>query len=576
MSTAPTVIAPEWRLVRIAPDRLEKLPQHLPRPVQKVLCQLGIESAQDVETFLYPSLESWTRLDGFPSLDRGVECLDAILQKGSKVCVHGDFDTDGLCATAVLTLGLQALGFEAYGHIPSREHGHGISPASLEVALQGGADTVISVDCGISSFEAAEYCRGRGVKLIVTDHHLPDDTLPDVEAIVNPQLDAEGREFCSLCGAGVALKMLFSLSQRQPSHRTSRPAYKAVVGNAVVLAAIATIADVMTLTQHNRSLVSQALKMLDGVTLPGLKVLIDRISVKNGLRAEDLAFQLIPRLNAAQRLDQGHLLWKLILADAEQAQSICEELDELNQRRRSLQKRFSVLASDRCAQGQHMVSAKGTEWPERFCGLIANHLLNHHHKPAVVFHEGDALLHASCRAPKGYHLKNALDRCSDLLEGYGGHAQAAGFRVLPERADALLEELDNAFHQQAREGADHPKLMIIDQLQWPEINEALLESLTQLEPFGEGNPRPVFGTRGLLFDGNPRPIGADRSHVALKLFKEGHPSLDAVGFGMAQEVLALDSCGRVDVAYTIGRSPYTNRLQLNLEAIRPHSTPTLP
>lgn len=572
---------PEWRLKKFKPEQLEKLGwSNASLPMQKALANLELESSQEVEAFLRPSFEAWTAMESFESLDREAERVWQLVQEHQPVCIHGDFDTDGLCAMTILRTCLEVLGIEVFGYLPHRGLGHGISLESLEEVKAKGAKSIITVDCGISAQAEALQCKKDGIPLIITDHHLADDALPEAEVIINPQLGGD-RNSKILCGAGVSLKLALELSRRAPQSKTRTDTYQVFFLHAIVLAAIATIGDVMPLLGNNRSLVKKALSMLPQVSWPGLKALVDALRLNEKSTAEDLAFQLIPRLNSAQRLEQGELLKELVeCRDEAQGKEIVSRLNTLNLKRREMQEGYAKLAMERVQAlpvDAPLMWVEGDEWLEGFSGLMASRLCHSFAKPAVVLKKGSEgdLWQASCRAPEGYHLKDALDTCSERVLGYGGHAQAAGFRVEDSQKDALKQALEEHFRSLSEGGTVRPQLMIIAEVPFREIKSALLAELEQLEPYGHGNRKPLLATKGLMIDGQPRLMGAQKTHVSFRVFVPGSESLDVVAFGMADEVMALDHYGKVDIVYYLGRSPYNQRLQLQAQGVRQHQTPNV-
>lgn len=567
---------PEWRLKKFQPEELERLADcGLSGSFQKVLCSQGISSKKEAEVYLNPSLDAWTQMDSFASLEREVEKVWAIVQEHQPVCVHGDFDSDGLCATVVLSTCLEVLGISCFTHLPSRRDGHGVSCASLRSVVERGAKCVITVDCGISAHEEAALAKDLGIPFVVTDHHLPGETLPAASAIINPQLD-EDEAHQNLCGAGVALKLALACSDLAEPTLTRSERYRQFFRHAVVLTAIATVADLMPLTGNNRALVRQALVLQPTVTLPGLRRLLDHLKLNEKSRSEDWAFQLIPRLNSAQRMERSELLRELFDCQEEGAAEVVAQLDDLNQERRRRQAECceEALAKVNPDSDEPLVWVQGTSWSEGFSGLIANHMVKQFGKPAVVLVESEAELHASLRCPAGFHLKGALDEIAGSLIQYGGHAQAAGFKALIQQGAAVRRGLAKAFEGQNL-SCGHPKLLITDHLAFPLLKLSLLEEQERLEPFGKDNPKPTFATKGVLFDGSPRVIGSDGTHVSFRVFIPGHPSVECIGFGLASCVTALDQHGRVDLAYQLGKSPYNGQLQLSIQSIRQHQAKVL-
>lgn len=568
---------PEWRLKKFDFELAQRLSRELGLqvPTIKAILSNELDKLNDIERYLNPNFEDWANLKSFPSMQKGIDALLPLLQSQKKVCVHGDFDSDGLCATLVLKECLSLLNIDCFAYIPSREDGHGITEASVQKVKDLGAELIITVDCGITANEAARCAKEAGIELIITDHHLPDAELPLANAIINPQLDHE-TEFRILSGAGISLKICFELAKHFPPSLTHQTQFKEFIPHAIILAAIATIGDVVPLTGHNRSLVHQALLLMKDVTWPCLKALFKVSGLNGNTKSSDLAFQVIPRMNAAQRMERADLIWSLLNSrDHDESKDICENLNKLNLKRRELQSQYTEeILKDlkkEFTPGNPIPAlvVSGTAWPEGISGLIASKLSELYHCPAFVIRTNDDYGQASCRAPKGYHLKDALDQCSDLLLSSGGHAQAAGFRIIQENIENFKERMNALFIKQ-RELMPNPKFMITDELKIQQINQKLIQEVAQLEPFGHANPKPVFATRGVMMDGVPHYIGQNKQHALLKFFSPGHPSLPCIAFNIADTLRQLDQYGKFDIAYFLENNKYGKSMQLQIQAIRQH------
>jgi single-stranded-DNA-specific exonuclease len=436
------------------------------------------------------------------------------------------------------------------------------------------------VDCGINAIQEVELAQKHQMDVLITDHHLPDQQLPPAKAITNPQLDDQD-EFKQLSGTGVALKLALSTLDLFDQCPISNSQFESFLSQSLVMTAIATVADVMELKGLNRALVQHALARLDELENPGLQALIKMAKIKTPATTEDLSFQLIPRINSAQRMEKGHLIWELLNSSTtEEAQTICAELEKLNTERRALleqhaQNVLSELSTKNFEQDTAII-VEGKDWLEGFSGLIAQRVIQKYQKPAIVMlsKEDDSVV-ASCRSPEGWHLKHALDQCQDFLIASGGHAQAAGFRTHTEHLPDLKSHLQTCLEQQGQKSNSNTKLAILHELNFREINMGLYESLKILEPHGQGNPKPVFATKGLLFDGDLRFMGKDKTHVGFQAFQPGMSSLSAIAFGMAEHFRELDVHTKFDLAYTLSISPYRPQLQLQVLGIRPHRTATL-
>ncbi len=572
---------PEWRLLKFDEQKISMIRDYFDCSdyMARGLLSINLDDKKEIDEFLNPKIEKWLNDPVFPSMEKGVKLLAELVKNKKKICVHGDFDTDGIFSTVTLMMCLEACGCECVPYIPSRSEGHGLSLSSLEKIKSMNVDVVISVDCGINAIEEAQFLSENNIDLIITDHHLPDAELPKALAIVNPQLDDQD-EYKMLSGAGVAYRMGILLCNLLPQEMISKEKFHKFMINGHVCSAIATIADVVPLVGYNRILVYSALEKIQNCELPGIKKLLSVAGLKGNITAEDLAFQLIPRMNAAQRMASEGLVWELLnCRDEDRIREICNSLNDLNNQRKSLQKEHFEKVLKKCNEKfsktgiPEAIVICGDEWTEGISGLIASNLVEMYHRPVcVILVNGDSGL-ASCRAPSHYHLKNALDQCSEFLISYGGHSGAAGFKIeLNKEAEftTAFETIMKVQREEMTVEAQNPKVSIVSEVNLQMMNERFVEEISRLEPFGKDNAKPLFAMRGLLIDGNVKYIGADKTHVIISFFKQGQNSVSTIGFGMAQDLRAIDHYGRFDIVFTAGISKFNNKVQLQLKAIRQH------
>ncbi len=579
MSTTHLINLPEWRLKKVNTDLLEGLQKDfdLSLPIAKSIASMEFGSQKEIEDFLNPSMELWHSKSSFPSLEGGAKSLHQALINKKRICIHGDFDTDGMLGSLVLKSFFEKLNAPHFCIIPKRNEGHGLSESSLKRAFKEKAELIISVDCGVNAISETEFARNHGVDVLITDHHLPDESLPNALAITNPQLD-HAPEFKGLSGAGVALKLALATIDLFEKPPLSNEEIEDYLNQALVITAIATVADVMPLLGLNRALVKSALNNFDKVTNYGLIELIKLAKIKFPANVEDLSFQLIPRINSAQRMERGDLIWSLFNAKSqEEAKVICRELESLNIERKSLleghAKNVMTSLEGKSFKDQTAIFIEGTDWLEGFSGLIAQRVLQKYQKPSIVMLTSDKdKVVASCRSPKGWHLKMALDQCEDFLEASGGHAQAAGFRTKPEYVNDLKASLEQQLSSQKQIGEESQKLFILHELPFRDLNMGLHQTLQSLEPHGHANPKPLFACKGLMLDGPLKFMGKDQSHVSFQLFQPGLPSLAAIAFGMGDIFRSVNLSGKFDLVFYLSMSPYKPMLQLQVQGVREHRT----
>ncbi|MBF0245410.1 MAG: DHH family phosphoesterase, partial [Planctomycetes bacterium] len=428
----------------------------LRRPVAQALLSLGICDGARAREFLSPAFADWSKPRPFPALDKAARLVADQILGGGTLCVHGDFDADGVLGTVIVKEFIESVGGNCTAFIPPRELGHGFSVASLREISDRGIGLLITVDSGTTAIEAVARAVELGIAVVISDHHLPGDTLPDAAALVNPHVGGPAA-YQSDCGAAVALRLCLATAALLPGGRVAGEKFELFLRNALVLASIATIADVMPLKADNRTLVKQGLAIFDKADMPTLSGLVRTSGLRSPIKAEDLAFQLIPRMNAAQRMGQPELLWKLFSSrNVEEANETSHQLDRLNEERRVLQDRYSRSIISRLEEehGQSSPPAivvSGDEWIEGLSGLIASRVKERFGVPVAVLLNKDGQVRASLRAPEGYHIVRALETMPELLGEYGGHAGAAGFSISEENIESFSSRFIGEMEGQSRE-----------------------------------------------------------------------------------------------------------------------------
>ena len=496
--------------------------------VAKILRARGISEAE-LGDFLNPSLDQLARPEELPGVEAAADAVLAAMAAGRKVVVFGDYDCDGVCATAILVKALGALGANVEPFLPSRlTEGYGMSDASVArlLAEQPDVGLVVTVDNGINSIDQIAALRSRGVDVVVTDHHLPtrlpgkdgapgEVVLPDATALVNPKVAAPAH-LADLCGAGVS----FLLANRLISEAGRRGMYSGekVGGPLLVLAGIATVTDLMPLLGQNRILVAEALKRFAAWAPMGVRELYARAARAGAerLTSRDFGFLIGPRINASGRLGSGEQALELVLSDdREISRELARIVDMRNMERRSIEQKMSEDALARVVEG---ASAQVIDLPEGHpgvVGIVAARLLERIGRGPVCVIAGG---HGSGRAPDGFNLRDAFDACAPVLERYGGHAAAGGFSVKEGMTDEfrrlLCEYCDRVDRERppAVAGGVEPDIWIEPK----DVSLELADEVARLEPFGEGNPEPTFGLRGVTLS-DVRPLGSDGRHLTLSL-----------------------------------------------------------
>ncbi len=513
----------------------------------------GADTEEKARRFLEPGPESFGAPEAYSGVTEAAELLRKAAEAGKRILIYGDYDVDGVCATAILLETLREMGAGADFRIPSRHtEGYGLHAEAVR-EIAGSYDLLVTVDCGISSAEEAALARSLNLEVIITDHHQPPEKLPEADALVNPLVG--GAPFRSLCGAGVALKLCQTLLGMPGAEKR------------LDLAALATVADVVPLTGENRAIVREGMLRMADSPRPGLRALMACAGVKAPVRSEDLAFRLAPRLNAAGRLEEaGQAVRLLITQDPAEAQAIAAHLEENNRRRQAEQQ---VILKEALAQAEgpahlrdtRLVMAAGAGWNSGLIGLAAGKLCERYHYPAVVLSiQGDTAV-GSCRSVPGVHIYDMLRRCEDLLIRYGGHEQAAGLSMAAEKIPELRERLNRVIRENCPESCFMPSEeydLCVPLRQWTPEN---LQLLDKLEPTGCGNPAPAFRLAGAAVQ-EARRVGKDRSHLKLTLY-DGDTVMDGIAFSMGEKADAGLMCA--DVLYTPALNEYAGRVSVQMQ-----------
>ena len=564
----------EWEAVP-EPSGLVAGVGHLPHAAARLLASRGVADAEAFGRFTKPSLAVLSDPFGFPNIRAAAERVWRAIDGGEPVAVFGDFDADGIVATAMLADALGALGANVHAFLPHRiNEGYGVTPAALARCLAEcpGARLLITVDCGIG---AREVLRGLPpeVDAIVTDHHHlpPSDALPDVFSVVHPGLPGAPVVAKKLCGAGVAFKLVHALVKLGRMENRER-ALALDPRRWLDAVAVATIADVVPLVDENRVLVSAGLRRLAQTPSVGLAALMESAGMGKIFSARDVAFRIAPRINASGRLDTAQDALALLRSrDPARAKELAKALHAFNEDRRMLEQGQleEILAQLRDAPplpGATVVAS--ADWHLGIVGLLAARLSEHFQQPAAVIAlAGPGRARGSLRADARFDLMAALTEVSSCLEGFGGHARAAGVSLSPEKIPEFRERFAEACRSQAGGKPARQRLRIDAWLEPREVTDALYDATRLLEPFGEGNEAPRWALAGLSLREPPRVIGADGAHLALT-FACGNRAVRGVWFRAGPLVEKIRSAGNLfDVAFELTQNTFLDQTSLEFRVV---------
>ena len=544
-----------------------------PYLVSSVLVSRGTETAEQAAE----ALESETTLTNSPLLmkdmDKAAARIGQALADGEKIAVFGDYDVDGITSTCVLTDYLRSRGATVFMHIPRRvEEGYGLGIEAIRALAEQGVTLIITVDCGITGVEETAFAKSLGVDVVITDHHECKDTLPDAIAVVDPHRPDCPYPFKHLAGVGVALKLVLALGGQDRED--------ALFARYCTLAAIGTIADVMRMEGENRTIVQCGLNSLERTDFAGLHALLREAGLAGkSVSSIQIGFVLAPRINAAGRMGRAELAAELLLTDDSLlAEQLARELCDLNRERQSVEQEIFARAVEQLetlpADQRSALVLSSEEWHQGVVGIVASRLSEKYSCPSFMIHLAGGMGKGSCRSYGGFNLFSALEACSDLLVGFGGHELAAGFTIEEQNIPAFRKKMNQ--YVRAHTGTDLPvsSLEIDVNITRPAlVTLEEVEELSRLEPYGAGNNRPVFCLRGATLE-SVQSVGQNR-HLKVRLQKS-RVSFDAIFFSMTEEMLGLHAGMRVDAAFYLQINEFrgTRTVQLQLIDLRASLDPS--
>ena len=560
---------PSWHVAQENCAAAERLADAgYPYLVSEVLASRGVERAEDAAEFL--TQETTLTYSPFlmQDMDKAVERIAQAIAAGEKIAIFGDYDVDGITATCILVDYLKGRGADVVHYIPRRiEDGYGLSCDAIEGLRKGGATLLVTVDCGITGVDEVAFARSIGMDVVVTDHHECKETLPVASAVVDPRRSDCEYPFKHLAGCGVALKLV--LAQGGPDRE------EALFSRYCTLAAVGTVADVMQMTGENRTIVSRGLATLDRSDFIGLHALLKEAGLAGReISSVQIGFVLAPRINAAGRMGAADMAADLLLCqDPVQAEELAKALCALNRERQSVEQTIYSQAEEMIEQmpeedRRALVLASET-WHQGVVGIVASRLSEKYSRPSFMIHLNGAVGKGSCRSWGGFNLFAALESCSDLLLGFGGHELAAGFTIDAANIPAFRARMNQYAAEYWVGKAPESTLEIDVELHQPgRVTLQEVEALAALEPYGSGNARPLFCLMGATLL-RMQNVGQNR-HLKLRLGK-GSAQFDGIFFSTNTAACGCQEGDRVDAAFYLQVNEFrgSRTVQLQMVDIRP-------
>ena len=531
---------------------------HLPDALAALLVQRGQGNADEARKYLRPAIDDLSDPHALAGMAEAVDAIASTVRAGGTIMVHGDYDVDGQCATAVLTRALRAAGADVVPFVPHRlRDGYDFGPAGLAAARAAGASLVVTCDCGITAVDTVRSARAAGIGVVVTDHHLPGDELPPAIAIVDPQRPDDRSGLTHLCGTGIAFKLVQALVPAL-GLPANLPYYL------LDLVALATVADVVPLQGENRIMVKHGLRLLAESNWPGVRALLEASGLAGKeLRAGHVGFILGPRLNAAGRIgDAADGLRLLLSDDLDEVSALARRLEGLNVERQALDQRMLDEALGQVEQFADLERDSGfvlvgDGWHPGVVGIVASRVVERYGRPAfLIAFDGD-IGKGSGRSISRFDLHSALLACGDLLERYGGHQMAAGLTIRRHNLEAFRERFAGIARESLAPEDLGPEQRVDLEVGLHEVTYELERLCRYLEPCGTGNASPVFGVRGVRLAGRAR-VG--QGHLKGTL-DDGRYRLQAIGFQWADRVPWLTD-GPVDAAFRLEVNEWNGQMSL--------------
>lgn len=538
--------------------------------VASLLIQRGFEAQEDVLGFLNPALSAMHHSLLMKDMREAVVRLHQAIEDEERILIYGDYDVDGTTAVAMVASYLEGVGGQVETYIPHRyDEGYGVSMDGVRYASENRFSLMITLDCGTKDFESLNDAAERGIDVIVCDHHLPEDTLPKAFAVLNPKRSDCPYPFKELSGCGVAFKLLQSLAYRMDLPESG-------IYEELDLVAISIGADLVDLQGENRIMASQGLRQLRKRQRPGILALMRAADIHQAPQTiRDISFTLGPRINAAGRMDHAQRVVDLLMEKSEsRAAEMAREIEEMNHRRREVDEATTAQALIQLEQGtaeSFCNIVHGTDWHRGVVGIVASRMIEYRYRPSVVLSEEKGILIGSARSVDGVDIHEALESCEDLLLQFGGHTMAAGLSLEVSNLEVFKRRLNAAIESQLNGVLPTPIIRCDREVHISELSLEALKELEQLEPFGPGNPTPVFILRNVVSVRPPRTIGNQGRHLKITI-KDPHfdsPAIDAIGWNMGELASQIKQNMPIDLAFTLVKNTWKprgwqNRTELNL------------
>ncbi len=536
---------------------------NISKNLASILLQRGINTFDQAKNFFRPALTHLHDPFLMKDMEVAVNRLCDAVHSGEKILIYGDYDVDGTTSVA-MTYGFLNLFTDnlAY-YIPDRyTEGYGISEKGVRWAKEEGFSLMIALDCGIRAVNNIALANSLGLDVIVCDHHLPGEKLPEAVAVLDPKRPDDNYPFKELSGCGVGFKLLqgFCLQNTVPLEK---------LYDFLDFVAVSTASDIVPIVGENRVLTYYGLKKLNQAPSAGFQSLIEISGLKPPIGISDIVFYIGPRINAAGRLTHARESVRLLISeDANDLANFADHLNLKNTERRGFDQTTTMEAIEMIESDEKLMTARSTvlfknDWHKGVVGIVASRCIEKYYRPTIILTESNGKISGSARSVDGFNLYEAIKSCDDLLEQYGGHMHAAGLSLLPEKLDDFKLKFEEVVSKSISADQLTPKIQVDLEVNFDFINFKTLKIINQMAPFGPQNLQPIFVSRGVTVKGSPKVL--KDQHLKLMLTQKGHPkSFESVGFGMADKLELIEKAQTIKIAYHIDLNEYMGNKTIQL------------
>ena len=534
-----------------------------------LLAQRGIETFEEAKNFFRPDLSDLHDPFLMKDMEKAVSRIEEAVENQENILVYGDYDVDGTTSVALMSSYLLSFYPNVATYIPDRyEEGYGISYKGIDFAEDNNFSLIIALDCGIKAIDKVAYAFKKEVDFIICDHHRPGAEIPKAKAVLDPKQEDCDYPFKELCGCGVGFKLIQALASKKGATIDDLVLYLDLVATAIG-------ADIVPIVGENRILAYHGLKVINENPRPGFEAILKQVK-KEKLTITDVVFIIAPRINAAGRMKHGnHAVTLLCETDNNLAAEYAIDIDTYNTDRRDADKRITIEAlvqiEENKEQDRFTSVVFDENWHKGVIGIVASRLIETYYRPTLVFTKSGEMLAASARSVKGFDVYNALEKCSEYIEQFGGHKYAAGLTLKPENYKSFKAQFEKVVEETIDPKMLIPEISIDSQISLSDITPKFYRILSQFAPFGPGNMTPVFISEDLQDTGYGKQVGEDKTHLRFTAIQHGSGKIVGIGFGLGEHIELIKNKKPFKAAYTIDENEWNGNvsLQLKLKDIKP-------